>query len=234
MLNTAIILAGGFGTRLQSVVKDLPKPMAPINGKPFLEFVLKYCAHHQLKKVVLSVGYKHESIHNYFGNKFQDIEISYCVDENPLGTGGAIKAAIKNVSEEHVLILNGDTFFNVNVAEFYTRHAKSNAICSIALKQMKNFDRYGIVSVDSENLISGFEEKAFRASGNINGGVYILNKNIEQHFPSEEKFSFEKDFMEKKFSDLKMKGFLFDDYFIDIGIPEDYNRAQHELAGFTY
>ncbi len=234
MLNTAIILAGGFGTRLQSVVKELPKPMAPVNGKPFLEYVLKYCAHHQLKKVVLSVGYKHEAIQNLFGNKFGEIEIEYCIEENPLGTGGAIKAAMKNVSDENVLILNGDTFFNVNVADLYSKHVQAKSVCSIALKPMKNFDRYGIVSVDSENLISGFEEKSFRESGNINGGVYVLNKNIEPHFPSQEIFSFEKDFMEKKFAKLNIKGFLFDDYFIDIGIPEDYNRAQHELAGITY
>ncbi len=229
MLDTAIILAGGFGTRLQSVVKDLPKPMAPVNGKPFLEYVLKYCALNGITKCILSVGYKSDLIQNYFRNKFLNMELEYCVEENPLGTGGAIKAAMKFTDAEEILILNGDTFFDVPVNEMYLLHKKNNSDLSIALKPMKNFDRYGIVNIESDFSISGFEEKAFRIDGNINGGIYIANRNMMNHFPDSEKFSFEKEFLETKIGKVEMSGFVFDNYFIDIGIPEDYQKAQNEF-----
>ncbi|GDX53372.1 D-glycero-D-manno-heptose 1-phosphate guanosyltransferase [Bacteroidota bacterium] len=234
MLDTAIILAGGFGTRLKSEVKDLPKPMAPVNGKPFLEYVLKYCSANGITKCILSVGYKAEVIQNYFGNKFLNIELKYCVEENPLGTGGAINASMKIADAEELLILNGDTFFNVSVNEMYSFHKKNNSDLSIALKPMKNFDRYGIVNNEKDFSISGFEEKVFRKEGNINGGVYIADKKIMNHFPSSEIFSFEKDFLETKIGQVKMKGFVFDNYFIDIGIPEDYQKAQNEFIRFAY
>ena len=234
MLDTAIILAGGFGTRLQSVVKDLPKPMAPVNGKPFLEYVLKYCASNGITKCILSVGYKAETVQNYFGDKFLNIDLKYCVEEKPLGTGGAIKASMKIADSEEVLILNGDTFFDVPVFEMYLLHKKNNSDLSIALKPMKNFDRYGIVIIEKDFFISGFEEKSFRTEGNINGGVYIANKKIMYHFPSLEIFSFEKDFLETKIGEVKMNGFVFDNYFIDIGIPKDYQKAQNEFIRFAY
>lgn len=232
MLTTAIILAGGFGTRLQSVVKDLPKPMAPVNGKPFLEFILNYCSSSGIKNCILSVGYKSDSIQKHFGNKFLNLDLKYCVEETALGTGGGIKAAMKLTEANEVLILNGDTFFNVPVAEMYSLHKKNNSDLSIALKPMKNFDRYGIVNIDSNATVTGFEEKDFRAAGNINGGIYIANKYLMEHFPSAKKFSFEKDFLEMKTHDLNIKGFVFNEYFIDIGIPEDYQRAQNELRRF--
>ncbi len=234
MLDTAIILAGGFGTRLQSVVKDLPKPMAPINGKPFLEYILNYCSSSGITNCILSVGYKSEKILSYFGNKFLNIDLKNCFEESPLGTGGAIKASMKMTDAKEILILNGDTFFNVPVDEMYFQHKKNKADLSLALKPMKNFDRYGIVNVTPDNSISGFEEKAFRSEGTINGGVYIIKNTLSKIFPDEEKFSFEKDFLEKKINQLTIKGFSFDEYFIDIGIPEDYQRAQHELARFEH
>lgn len=234
MLDTAIILAGGFGTRLQSVVKDMPKPMAPVNGKPFLEYVLKYCASADITKCILSVGYKAETVQNYFMDKFLNIDLEYCVEEKPLGTGGAIKASMKIADSEEVLILNGDTFFDVPVSEMYLLHKKNKADLSIALKPMKNFDRYGIVNIAKDFSVSGFEEKAFRTTGNINGGVYIADKKIINHFPASEIFSFEKDFLETKTGEVNMKGFVFDNYFMDIGIPEDYKKAQNEFTRFTH
>jgi len=234
MLDTAIILAGGFGTRLQSVVSDLPKPMAPVNGKPFLEYVFKYCAASGISNCILSVGYKADTIQNYFGSEFLNISVKYCVEECPLGTGGAIKASMKITETDEVLILNGDTFFDVPVQDMYTLHNKAKSEFSIALKPLKNFDRYGIVNINNDFSICGFEEKAFRSAGNINGGVYIANKSILNHFPADEKFSFEKDFLEKQIGRLNMKGFLFDKYFIDIGIPEDYQKSQNEFERFAY
>ncbi len=234
MIDTVIVLAGGLGTRLQSVVKDLPKPMAPINGKPFLQYVFDYCSASGIKNCILSVGFKADLIQGYFGNKFLDINIKYCVEENPMGTGGAIKASMKIAGTDEVLILNGDTFFDVPIGEMYSLHKKNNSDLSIALKPMKNFDRYGIVKNKSDFSISSFEEKVFRDEGNINGGVYIANKNILNFFPPVDKFSFEKDFLEKQIDRLNMKGFVFERYFIDIGIPEDYQKAQDDFAQFAY
>lgn len=234
MLDTAIILAGGFGTRLQSVVKDMPKPMAPVNGKPFLYWLLQYCSKQGIRKVVLSVGFKGEVIEKYFGSQFQNISIRYCKEEEPLGTGGAIKVALDYTKAHKVFVLNGDTFFGIDLEKFFDLHLKSCSSLSIALKEMENFNRYGVVKIDSSNVITGFDEKRFVERGNINGGIYIIHRGLfsDRVFPK--KFSFEKDILEKSFYGKHIHGFVFHDYFIDIGIPDDYKRAQHELAGIAY
>ncbi len=229
MNRTAIVLAGGFGTRLQSVVKDLPKPMADIAGKPFLEYLLRYLQSQGLKKIILSVGYKWESIFHYFGNRFDQLELHYVVEDEPLGTGGAILKAIQSSDQEEFFIFNGDTFFFIELAEFYEQHQKSGAVLSIALKPMKNFDRYGVVKTDSVNRILSFNEKRYYEEGNINAGVYLLNRNLFNHLSFPKKFSFEKDLMEKHCAEMDFRAFAFADYFIDIGIPEDYARARQEL-----
>jgi len=229
MIKTAIVLAGGFGTRLQSVVKDLPKPMADVAGKPFLQYLLDDLSKQGITSAILSVGYKWEAIKNYFGDHYKNISLSYSIETKPLGTGGAILKAVKNSSSEEFFIFNGDTFFNIPLSHFYLNHKTQSTNLSIALKRMKNFDRYGVVRTDVGNRITSFEEKKFYAEGNINGGIYILNRKLFQDISFPEKFSFEKDLMEKYCSEKEFYGFSFNDYFIDIGIPEDYQRAQSEL-----
>lgn len=219
----AIILAGGFGTRLQSVVSDVPKPMAPINDKPFLEYILDELNNQEFDKVVIAVGYKKECIMDYFGNKFKNISIEYSIENQPLGTGGCVKQALSLIDDEFAFILNGDTMFKIDFA----RMATKNKI-SIACKKMFNFDRYGEVKFDS-GIISSFEEKKHVDSGYINGGIYYLQKNIFNGYNLPNKFSIEKDFFEKYISSLNIFAFLSDDYFIDIGIPEDYEKAQFDF-----
>ncbi|EDO6856855.1 NTP transferase domain-containing protein [Campylobacter coli] len=212
----AIVLAGGLGTRLRSVVQDLPKPMAPINGKPFLAFVLEYLKKQGITEIILSVSYKYELIQEYFKDEFHGMKIHYNIEKELLGTGGAIKDALKFVKNE-VYVLNGDTFFDIDLKKPVLNSSK---IC-IALKQMQNFDRYGTVNVDEQGIVTSFEEKVFKKQGLINGGVYLLKKDIFNNFSLERKFSFE-EFLQENYKTLKIQTQIFDDYFIDIGIPQDY------------
>ncbi|HAA1924205.1 D-glycero-D-manno-heptose 1-phosphate guanosyltransferase [Campylobacter coli] len=212
----AIVLAGGLGTRLRSVVQDLPKPMAPINGKPFLAFVLEYLKKQGITEIILSVSYKYELIQEYFKDEFHGMKIHYNIEKELLGTGGAIKDALKLVKNE-AYVVNGDTFFDIDLKKLVLNSSK---IC-IALKQMQNFDRYGTVNVDEQGIVTSFEEKVFKKQGLINGGIYLLKKDIFDKFDLEKKFSFE-EFLQENYIKLKARAEIFDDYFIDIGIPEDY------------
>ncbi len=228
MITQAIILAGGLGTRLQKIVSDLPKPMADINGTPFLQYIFNYLKKYNIKKVILSVGYKHEKIIEYFGNKYNNITIEYAIESDPLGTGGAIKFAINKINQDNFFLINGDTFFDVNLKKISDFYFKNNADILLSLKPLTNFDRYGAVEIDNDYNIIKFNEKKYQKQGLINGGVYIINKKIFDK-TNKTKFSFEKDIMEKYLNNIKMIGFISDTYFIDIGIPEDYKKAQTDL-----
>lgn len=224
----AIILAGGLGTRLRGVVGEMPKPMAPINKIPFLEYIFKYLKKNGINKVILSVGYKWESIKEYFGDEFENIDIIYSVESEPLGTGGAIKKAMKLVSKRDVFIVNGDTFFDVNLNEL---KLKGNSKLLLSLKKMRNFDRYGCVEIDGNGFVLEFTEKGFRKSGSINCGIYLASKNLFDGYTLQDKFSFE-EFMQNEFESLNIISKTFNGYFIDIGIPEDYEIAQIELRNY--
>lgn len=213
----AIILCGGLGTRLRSVISDVPKPMAPINNKPFLAFVLEYLKKQNISRVVLAVSYKYEIIQEYFGNSYLGIQILYSIEKEPLGTGGAILEALNLINSDSCYVLNGDTFFDVNL----DRLKLDNSDICVALKPMKNFDRYGSVDIDNNSYISAFNEKKFTSNGLINGGVYLIKKNIFNSFNLPNKFSFE-EFFQENFLIFNAKATVFDDYFIDIGIPQDY------------
>ena len=225
----AIVLAGGLGTRLRSVVTDVPKPMAPVSGKPFLYYLLHWLEKNGINRVILSVGYKWETIFNEFGDSFNSIDLVYSVEDSPLGTGGAIAFAMKKLEGETFFMINGDTLFNVDLGQLADFHKRGNHDLSIILKQVNNFDRYGTVEIDESSQITRFKEKAPCRKGLINGGIYIANKSIGNYFPDSEKFSFEQDFLEKNIGKLIFGGLSSNDYFIDIGIPEDYHKAQTEL-----
>jgi D-glycero-alpha-D-manno-heptose 1-phosphate guanylyltransferase len=229
MIKETIILAGGLGTRLRPVVSDLPKCMAPVNGKPFLSYIIDYLQKQGVEKYILSVGYKSESIIEYLNAEWPMLNVEYSHEETPLGTGGAIKRACAKVSGKNVLIVNGDTMFCVDLNKLSSFHAQHEADCTLSLKPMKEFDRYGAVELDNNDSIRSFKEKHFYKEGLINGGVYGLNAErfIKEDLP--EVFSFEKDYLEKYLTKRKIFGVVQDEYFIDIGIPEDYNRAQKEL-----
>lgn len=192
--------------------------MAPIKDKPFLEFIFKYLKEQGIKEVILAVSYKYEVIKEYFKDEFLGIKITYSIEKEPLGTGGAIREALEFVKNESY-VLNGDTFFNINLTKL---KLSGSQIC-LALKQMQDFDRYGTVELYSENYIKLFKEKEFTKQGLINGGIYLLSKDIFKGFTLQEKFSFE-EFLQQNHKNLKARAEIFDDYFIDIGVPEDYYR----------
>lgn len=233
MISSAIILAGGFGTRLQKAVPDLPKPMAPVKGKPFLSYLLDYLVNSGIQKVVLSVGYRHEAIVTCFGNRYKQIDLLYAVENEPLGTGGGIYKALDMLPGEDVMMLNGDTFFNINLIDFERFHLDFNPEITIALKPMKDFERYGTVAMNGHR-ISRFIEKQPCENGLINGGIYLISKGLKYKFPQPEKFSFESDLLQPNVNKMFMAGYIANGYFIDIGIPEDYERAQNELPQNLY
>lgn len=227
----AIVLAGGFGTRLQSVVSDVPKPMAEVQQKPFLEHILLYLQQHGINRVILSVGYKHEIIEDYFKRSFAGMTIDYVVEDAPLGTGGAILKAWSSLKQDHFFVINGDTFFDVDLKNLLSKHLSYQADLTLSLKPMEDFDRYGSVEMDENFKVIDFKEKEFVLKGNINGGIYILNKNIFAPFQLPLQFSFE-EFMQDHINDLSIYACIFNNYFIDIGIPEDYQKAQSELVHY--
>jgi D-glycero-alpha-D-manno-heptose 1-phosphate guanylyltransferase len=228
MINEAIILAGGLGTRLKDVIDDIPKPMAPVNNKPFLSYLFEYLERYKITKVILAVGYKYEIIEEYYGNNYNGIEIKYAIEHTPLGTGGGIANAMKYVDNNKVFLLNGDTFFDVNLYELYKLHIDEDAMLTLSLKEMHNFDRYGSVELKANKIIA-FNEKAKVKHGFINGGVYVLDKSIFITEKLPKKFSFEIDIMENGLSSFIINGYKSDGYFIDIGIPSDYIKAQDEF-----
>lgn len=219
----AIILAGGLGTRLRSVVSDVPKPMAPVNGEPFLNFILDELSYFNFNHVILCVGYKKEVIMDYYGTSYKGMELSYSIEEESLGTGGAIKLALELAREDMVFVLNGDTIFKVD----FNKMASSNKI-SIACKYMEMFDRYGEVKI-KDSIIQSFEEKRHVDKGYINGGIYYLPKNIFDKYELPHKFSLEADFFTPYMKELGIKAYMTNSYFLDIGIPSDYQKAQDDF-----
>lgn len=229
----AIVLAGGFGTRLRTVVNDVPKSMAAINGRPFLEYMLDYLSSGGVTRVVLSVGYKHELIIGHFGNQYRNLEIDYAVESEPLGTGGGIRLAFWKVESSRAVILNGDSMFRIDLRGLYDFHNTKKADITIALRNLENTGRYGRVSVNRNRKITGFSEKDPEAGkGLINGGVYVIEKAFLMEPWYRGRFSIEKDCFESRFSESRMFGFISDNYFLDIGIPEDYQKAQHDFLDF--
>jgi D-glycero-alpha-D-manno-heptose 1-phosphate guanylyltransferase len=211
-------------------VPDKPKPMALVNGKPFLEYLLNYLARFGISHVVLSVGYKAEHIQNYVGSAFGKLKISYAFEKQPLGTGGGIQLALQETKTENIFILNGDTFFNVGLDSIEYMHLKKEADLTMALKKVEDASRYGTVITDVNSRIIEFREKiAGKKNALINGGIYLINKRsfLGNNFP--EKFSFEKDFLEKQVGEKQFFGLPFDAYFIDIGLPETYKKAQTDF-----
>lgn len=220
----AIILAGGFGTRLAHVVSDVPKPMAPVCDRPFLRFILDDLQEKGVEKVVLAVGYKWKIIQKYFGNTYRGMRIKYSVEDTPLFTGGAIKKALAKCQNNKVFIINGDTFFDVDLQQM----SRIDAPLVVAVKELESFDRYGTVSLSAENIITGFREKQPCEKGYINGGVYYMDRTLLDSI-EKETFSFEKEVLETVYQRFPVPVYIGSGYFIDIGVPEDYQVAQSAL-----
>ncbi|MDE1192122.1 MAG: nucleotidyltransferase family protein [Arachidicoccus sp.] len=228
-MNELIILAGGLGTRLRSEVPDLPKCMAPVNGKPFIDYVIEYFLSEKIERFIFALGYKSDVLQNHINEKYATLSFKFSLEEEPLGTGGAIKLACSKALSENVFITNGDTLFKVNTEKIKNIHFEKKSSCTLALKPMQNFDRFGVVETNDDGRIIQFKEKEYYSKGLINGGFYALNIPLflQKSFP--DKFSFEKDFLEKYYTDNNFYTSVQDGYFIDMGIPEDYKKAAEEL-----
>lgn len=230
MTNEAIVLAGGLGTRLQRVLPDIPKCMAPIHGKPFLTYVLDYLVNQQIDKVILSVGYRKEHIINYFSDSYKSLSIEYAIEPKPLGTGGAIKFAFGYCKNYQAFVINGDTFFTPDLSGMEKHHVQSNADATIAVKYMQQTVRYGLVVADPDGRITNFAEKESDSGGGwINGGLYLLNRQIFNDI-LKDKFSIEIDIYKANCEKYNLHAFRSDSFFLDMGIPEDYMRAQTMIA----
>lgn len=219
----AIILAGGKGTRLRSVIGEYPKPMALINDVPFLEKQFDWLIDQGVSHLIVSVGYKYNVITEYFGDSYKNTGITYVIEETPLGTGGAISLASKFCKEDNVFVVNGDTYYPIELKSMI--NSFDNSDISIAIKYMDPADRYGLVQLDN-NKIVGFEEKKLSSSGFINAGIYLLSKMFLSQLP-ESGFSFE-EYLQINLSKINASSYrtIDDTYFIDIGVPEDYEKAQ--------
>lgn len=223
----AIILAGGFGKRIAKAVPDLPKPLAPINGKPILSYILDKLDKWKISKVILAVGYRANDIQKYYGEKYLNIDICYSLEEKPLGTGGAIKKAFSILYSKNAFVLNGDTLFDIDFYLMQKEHLASNADITVAVKKSISSNRFGTLNIENKR-IKNFIEKNSLNVGPINGGIYCIGRDYFLRC-EEEAFSFEKDILEKKAQNDRFFAFESEGYFIDIGIPEDYERAQKEL-----
>jgi len=228
MTSEAIILAGGLGTRLASVLGELPKCMATIHGRPFLSYLLDYLHKEGIKKVILSIGHLGEGVEQYFGDHYGHLDLIYAFEKEPLGTGGAIAFARTFCNENEFFVLNGDTLFKTRLAEMADFHSKMNADLSIALKFKKDFERYGNVILSKENKVLKFEGKGHYSEGWINGGTYLMKTELFEGRDNT-KFSLENDYFPALIETHSVYGFQADSYFIDIGIPEDYERAAKEI-----
>lgn len=224
----AIVLAGGFGTRLREVVVDVPKPMAPIAGRPFLEILLGSLARKGVSRVIVSLGFMAENISSHFGTRFQGLDLAYVVEDTPLGTGGATRLAIEACTQDHVFVFNGDTYLDLELEQLEQQwQTKQHPI--VVSRQVPDTIRYGRLVVDG-NRITSFAEKGIVGPGLINAGCYVLATDALAQFPLNQPFSIETDYLVPEVSSSDVEVFVTEGLFIDIGIPEDYARAQKLLA----
>lgn len=229
MITEAVILAGGLGTRLRPVVNDVPKPLALVGGRPFLEYQLDYLIAQGIGRVVLSVGYLWHKIEQHFGDRYKSLNIAYAVEAEPLGTGGGLlQATALCQPDAGLLVLNGDTWFPVPLAELSAIQQQRQADVTIALRQANSAGRYAGIVLDNNNRIVNFLSSGDEGSGWINGGVYLISPQILVQWRSQsgKALSLEQDLLEAGIAaSLNCYGYPADAAFIDIGVPEDYARA---------
>jgi len=224
----AIILAGGFGTRLRTVVPDAPKPMAPVAGRPFLELLLQNLSRQGVRRVVLSLGYKAEVITNHFGHRYRDMALAYTIEDAPLGTGGAVRQALAHCHSDRAVVLNGDTYLEVEISRLEDLWQRNGQPLIVA-REVADTTRYGRLEAKNDQVMR-FAEKAASGPGLINVGCYLFPKHLLDAFPLGQPFSLEQDFLVEAVQRASFGLLVTRGRFIDIGVPEDYARAQVELA----
>ncbi len=226
----AIILAGGLGTRLRAVISDLPKPMAPIKGRPFLEYQMDFWIVQGVDRIILSVGYKGEVIRAHFGDRYGDAEVVYAEEDRQLGTGGAlINAAHQIKLPTDFLLLNGDTYYEVSLAKLRQAHAAADADMTLALRELNVNDRYSGVRLGAQSEVIEFQRRDEPVRERlVNGGVYLINPRVLKHLmlPADRALSLEDEILPDLLKQgRRICGHVVAGQFLDIGLPEDYRRA---------
>lgn len=224
----AVILVGGRGTRLQSVVKDVPKPMADVNGKPFLDYLVRYLRCENVDNIILATGYMSDVIETYFS---EETYISCVIEKEALGTAGAVKNAEASIVDDSFIMMNGDTYFMCDYKKAYESHIASGADITMILRHVDNASRYGrVICDDSGRIISFLEKENIEQEGLINGGIYFVNKSVLELIPKDTKYSFETELMPSMLSQGSyINAYIDNGYFIDIGIPDDYYRFNNDI-----
>lgn len=224
---TAVILAGGMGTRLSSVVSDRQKAVALVNGKPFLSYLFRQLIRSGIKHAVLCTGYKAEMVEAEFGSEFSGLKLNYSVEKQPLGTAGAVRLALDKVGTDYLLAMNGDSYIDTDFPAFISWFEQRNIYAGIILTAMDDASRYGKVVIDDHERIIRFDEKKENAgSGLINAGAYLFNKKILTDIPENVKYSMERNVFPKLVAANQLFGKKSDGKFIDIGTPESYKMAE--------
>jgi D-glycero-alpha-D-manno-heptose 1-phosphate guanylyltransferase len=229
-VRNAVLLAGGLGTRLETVSGGLPKPLIPVGGRPFIEYVLDGLLNAGCDRVVIAASYKWQLLRDHFGDRYKQCAVDWSIENERLGTGGAIRQAFEVFNLEAAFVLNADTLFRVDLVELEFQHRKSGAEVTVALREVSDVARFGEVVVDASGRITLFSEKGRSGPGLINGGVYLIDGKVWSGMKAANAFSFERDFLQKNAALGKFYGFTSREYFIDIGVPEDLERARRELS----
>lgn len=228
----AIVLAGGFGTRLRARVSDVPKPMAPVAGRPFLEFVLDQLVAAGCSDVILCVGYLADVVEAHFGVAYRGLGVRYLREQSPLGTGGATAAALAEVPSGRALVLNGDSYMQTDLRPFIDACRAEPERAAIVLRRIDDVSRYGSAMVDGDRLVA-FGEKSAQGPGLINAGIYWLDRRSFERLGLAGAFSLENDYFAPHARDLGARAQVAEGHFIDIGLPNDYDRAQQLLPAWT-
>ena len=221
------MLAGGLGTRLRGVVSDVPKPMAPVRGRPFLAFVLDRLVDAGFTAVVFAAGYRHEALRAYFGTDYRSLALTYSVEVEPLGTGGAIRLAWEHIRARDAFVLNGDTYLELDFGAMLAAHAGEQAELTMAICHVPDAARYGSLDI-IDDRVRGFLEKGRSGPGWINAGTYLLAPALRNRLPSDRAFSFEH-VLARKVAGIRPQVFRCSGRFVDIGTPEDYAQAERLL-----
>jgi D-glycero-alpha-D-manno-heptose 1-phosphate guanylyltransferase len=229
-MSHAVLLAGGRGARLESVSGGLPKPLMEVGGRPFIEHVLENLVDSGCDHVVVAASYKWELLHDHLGTSYKGCALDWSIESNALGTGGAIHRAFTAFDLAAAFVLNADTLFRVDLDDLEARHLERGAEVTVALREVPDVARFGEVVIDDVGRIVLFSEKGRHGPGLINGGVYFVDGRVWSGGNFSEIFSFERDYLQQHSKTAALYGYRSDGYFIDIGVPEDLDRARHDLS----
>lgn len=231
---TAVILAGGKGTRLQSAVADRPKVLAKVYGRPFISYLLDQLIEAGLTSVVLSTGYMNEMVAEELGDSYKGLKLTYSVEDTPLGTGGGLRRALDFLDDELILVLNGDSYAGLDLGAFLKWFSLRDRDAAIALASVGDVSRYGSVEIGTDGAISVFKEKEAgkAAAGLINAGVYLVKRSLVAEIKADAAYSLERElFVSLVNEGGRLWGFPFEGVFIDIGTPESYANAEEFFRG---